>query len=104
MAVVVGDAVPRVIPAFTQAVERASVAVEEKPLPVTVIGVVTATGATADGVTSLISLPLIVKTEPEVIEPPSGFVTVTVYAPMVAGVPFTEFVGSTFTVRLVALP
>ena len=57
---------------------RVSVALEEKPLPVTVIGVVAAIKATADGVTSLISLPLIVKTEPVVTEPPSGFVTVTV--------------------------
>jgi hypothetical protein len=96
--------VARVIPAETQAEERASVAFEEKPLPVTVIGVVAATKGTADGLTSLISLPVIVKTEPEVTEPPSGFVTVTVYAPTVAGPPVTEFVGSTPTVRLVEVP
>jgi hypothetical protein len=102
-----GVAVPRVTPALQPVPERASVALEEKPLPVTVIGVeeaVAVTTGTADGVTSLISLPLIVKTEPETTEPPSGFVTVTVYVPIVAGAPETEFVGSTATVRLVELP
>jgi hypothetical protein len=79
------------------------VALEAKPLPETVIGVVPATAATADGVTSLISLPEIVKTAAEVTEPPSGLVTVTVYEPMDAGPPVTEFVGSTYAVRLVEL-
>jgi hypothetical protein len=92
---------PKVTPVQVPSV---SVALEAKPLPVTVIAVVPATSATADGVTSLISLPVIVKTDPDVVEPPSGFVTVTVYAPVVAGPPVTEFVGSTLTVRLVALP
>jgi hypothetical protein len=97
-----GVAVPRVTPALQPL--RASVALEEKPLPVTVIGTLVATTAgTADGVTSLISLPLIVKTEFVVTDPPSGFVTVTLYVPTVAGPPFTEFVGSTYAVRLLAL-
>jgi hypothetical protein len=104
--VAIVDAVTVVVPRVTPALQplRVSVAFEEKPLPEIVIGVVATTAATADGVTSLISLPEIVKTEPEVTAPPSGFVTVTVYAPMVAGRPVTEFVGSTVTVRLVALP
>lgn len=95
--------VPVEVKAAPVQVPRVRVAVEENPLPVMVIGVVPATAATADGVTSLISLPLTVKTEPEVTVPPSGFVTVTVYAPIVAGEPLTEFVGSTCTVRLVEL-
>lgn len=94
--------VPRVT--SVQVPEMLSVALEEKPLPVTVMGVVAVVAATAEGDTSLISLPETVKMAPEVPAPPSGFVTVTVYEPMVAGPPVTEFVGSTLTVRLVALP
>jgi hypothetical protein len=94
-------AVPSVTP---EQVPRVSVALEEKPLPEIVMGVVAATAATAEGVTSLISLPLIVKTAPEVTEPPSGLVTVTVYVPIVAGPPVTEFVGSTSAMRVVPLP
>jgi hypothetical protein len=79
--VALGVAVPRETPVQLEP-ERASVALEEKPLPVTEIGALTiavpVVTPSADGVTSLISLPVIVKTEPEVTEPPSGFVTVTV--------------------------
>lgn len=79
--------------------ERASVAVDEKPPPVTVIGYEPTTKGTADGLISLISLPVTVKRAADVVVPPSGSVTVKVYVPGVADAPSTKFFGVIETVN-----
>jgi hypothetical protein len=74
---------------------RASVALEAKPPPFTVIGYEPSTKGTADGLISLISLPVTVKRAADVDVPPSGLVTVKVYVPGVADELLTKFSGVT---------
>jgi hypothetical protein len=55
----------------------------------------------AEGLTLSITMPVTVSRAVEVVVPPSGLVTVTVYVPGVAELPVTELVGLTYVERVV---
>jgi hypothetical protein len=94
--------VPVLLRAAPVQVASVNCAPEVKPPPDTVIGYVPAMLGTADGVISLISLPVTVKRAADVDTPPSGLVTVKVYVPGVADAWLTMFSGVTEVVSEVA--